>query len=360
MFPANTSTLPPGGIVDTVITEVTGNVSTLNSTVATLGIGGVFTGDGEDVSNYKSIGLFAVASHVSAVGGMQLQFSTDNVWADPLVINTKTFSLSAATPTFYNIPVEARYFRIVYTNGAVAQTYFRLQVIYHATMTKESTLRLSEDISGELAAQLGRSVIAGQINGEYRNVSLDAMTSVLPIMEFAHHEIHEGDSFSAYYTRTTAATNGHRSGLYIKTPADPKLCHLIVSFSSSAAASFSICEAPTIAANVGTHANIVYNRYRDSANPSGVFDNAAAPAVNRFTTLTEAEIAADGTWNTGTIIRTEPLEVGVGPKPAGGASRDIQEYILMANTAYVFLLTNTAAVANIHHILIDWYEHSTT
>jgi hypothetical protein len=177
-------------------------------------------------------------------------------------------------------------------------------------------------------------------------------------IDFAHQEIHEGDSYSAYYTLTTAATTGHRTGLYIKTPtaASGKRIHITASFSASTAANYSICEAPTIASNVGTHANAIINRYRDSTHESGCYDNATTPAVNKFTTLTEAQIAADGTWALGTVIRTEPLRVGDAPKPAGGSSRDSQEYILKANTKYVFLLTNTASSANTHFILVDWYS----
>ena len=187
---------------------------------------------------------------------------------------------------------------------------------------------------------------------------LDTITHVLSVIEYGHHEIHGGSSFTAHYALTTAATNGHRSGLYIKTPLTAPLVHAIIQFSASTAAIYTLCEAPTIAANVGTHANVIFNRYRDSATLSGCFDNAAAPAVNKFTTLTEAQIAADATWATGTILRTAPLVMGAAPKAAGGATRETQEYILKANTKYVFLITNTAADANAHHILVDWYEHT--
>ena len=177
-------------------------------------------------------------------------------------------------------------------------------------------------------------------------------------IDFGHFEIHEGDSFSAHYSLTTAATDGHRTGIYIKTANSAKLIHLVVEFSASTAAHYTICEAPTIAANTGTHGVAIFNRYRDSAITSTVQDNATSPALNKITTLTEAEIAGDGTWATGTILRTAPLSAGSGPKPAGGATRDAQEYILKANTAYVFLITNTVASANDHHILIDYYEHT--
>ena len=190
--------------------------------------------------------------------------------------------------------------------------------------------------------------------------SVDGITNALKVIDHQHHEIHSGDSFTAYYSRVTANGNGLRSGIYIKTPAAPKYIHMVVSFSCSTAASYSICEAPTIASNVGSHGNTIYNRLRDSTNPSGVFDNATVPAVGKYTTLTEAQIAADGTFNAGTVIRSEPLVAGSGPKPAGGNSRGEQEYILKANTKYIFLLTNTTEDANIHHILIDWYSHITS
>lgn len=194
----------------------------------------------------------------------------------------------------------------------------------------------------------------------YYPVEIDPITWGLHTISSDHHEIHEGASFTAYYTVTTAATDAHRSGLYIKTPEisfNTKRCHMVVSFAASTAANFSICEAPTIAANVGTHTGVIYNRYRDSIRKSACFNNATAPESGKYTTLTEAQIAGDGTWATGTVIRSEPLHIGDGPKPAGGAGRGQEEYILKANTAYVFLITNTTASANTHFILCDWYEH---
>jgi len=189
---------------------------------------------------------------------------------------------------------------------------------------------------------------------------IDPITRGINSIDTAHHQLHEGYAFTAYYVITTAATNSHRSGLYIKTsPADENSarCHMVASFASSTAANLSICESPTIAANVGTHTNLIYNRFRDSSYISKCSSNATIPLAGYFTTLTEAQIAADGTWATGTILRTEPMRFGTGPNPAGGTSRATQEYILKTNTKYVFLLTNTTADANTHHIFIDWYEH---
>ena len=189
----------------------------------------------------------------------------------------------------------------------------------------------------------------------YQVPRIDSVTHFLVGIDGPHEQIHGEDSFTAYYTITTASTNGHRSGLYILTPSVKKL-HAVISFSASTAAIYSICEAPTIAANTGTHGVVPYNRFRSSIETTRIQDNATVRAINRYTTLNEAEIAGDGTWNTGTVIRTEPLRTGDSPKPAGGTSRDTQEYVLLGDTAYVFLITNTTAAANTHHILLDWYE----
>lgn len=202
-----------------------------------------------------------------------------------------------------------------------------------------------------------KAILGKTGDNTYQTPRLDKSTHALETIEYEHHEIHSGSSFTAYYTITTAATNGHRSGLYIMTPIAKEI-HAIISFSASVAANFSLCEAPTIAADTGTDAVVIYNRNRNSSKSSLIKDNAAARAANRYTTLTEAQIAGDGTWATGTVIRTEPLIAGGGPKPAGGESRGEQEYILKHDTAYVFLITNTVATANTHHILLDWYEHT--
>jgi len=186
---------------------------------------------------------------------------------------------------------------------------------------------------------------------------LDASTHAISTIEYEHHEIHAERSFSAYYTRTTAATNAHRSGLYIKTDATIEI-HMVIHFAVSTAAYFTVCENPTIAANTGTHGVAIYNRDRNSDETSVCLDNATSAALNKYTTLNETQISGDGTWATGTILRTEPLEVGKGSKAVGGEYRGVQEYILKKSTDYVFLLTNSAASANVHHIHCDWYEHT--
>ena len=100
-------------------------VDTNNSSTAVLGSGAVFTGIATDVTGYSQVGVIVFADQNSANNGFQLQFSTDATNWDYVnnenVIANQTF--------FIAIGVRAHYCRVVYTNGTVAQTVFRLQTI---------------------------------------------------------------------------------------------------------------------------------------------------------------------------------------------------------------------------------------
>ena len=210
-------------------------------------------------------------------------------------------------------------------------------------------------IISEENLQILKAIMGKTGDNKFRPLRVDSSTHSLQTLTYEHHEIHEGRSFSASYSLTTAATDGHRTGIYLKTPSEREM-HMVMSFSATTAANLSIHESPVIDANAGTHTTPIYNRDRNSLNTSGCKNNATAPLAAFITTLTEAQIAG-ASFTAGTVLRTEPLRVGDSPKPAGGANRDAAEYILKKDTAYIFLLTNTAASANTHYILVDWYEH---
>ncbi len=192
-------------------------------------------------------------------------------------------------------------------------------------------------------------------NDTYQVPRIDPNTHAIETIENEHYEIHGGSSFTAYYTRTTDATDVHRSAIYLLTPVCCPDLHLVIHFSASFAAFFTICEGATIDINTGTNGVTILNRNRNSIKTSKARDNATAHTVNAITTFTEVQIAA-ANFVCGTTIRTEPIIAGGGPKPAGGEYRGVQEYILKRNTPYIFLLTNVGANANVHHIHIDWYE----
>ncbi len=137
-------------------------ISTNNSTTATLGISGVYTGTGDDVSGYTAVTVTLDSSHDSATDGMTFQFSTDNTnWDD---VYTFTYTAADGARRF-QFPVTAQYFRIVYTNGGTGQTHFRVQTILHANSTQTSVHRLADNVSADRSASVVKSAILAQTSG---------------------------------------------------------------------------------------------------------------------------------------------------------------------------------------------------
>ena len=112
-------------------------VSTLNSSTAALGIGGVFTGTSENVADYAEVRIVVFTDQVSATDGLSVQQSPDGTNWD--IIDTLT--VPASTGKTYGFGISARFYRIVYTNGGTANTVFRLQSVLHRVRTKPSSVR---------------------------------------------------------------------------------------------------------------------------------------------------------------------------------------------------------------------------
>ncbi len=131
-----------------------------NSSVIPLGISGVFTGTGEDVKDYATITLLVKSDEASATDGLSLEYSPDGTnWDD----NDK-YTVSADSAKALTLWPEGRFFRVVYTNGGTAQTFFRLQVIYHYHRTKPSSHRIGDLAAVDIAendAELVFGVVVG-------------------------------------------------------------------------------------------------------------------------------------------------------------------------------------------------------
>lgn len=120
-------------------------VSTSNSSIITLGGGVTFTGVSEDVSNFAEMRITVTASHASAVDGLSIQQSTDNVNWDI----TDVYTIPAATGKTFVVPRQAKWFRTVYTNGGTSQSYFRLSALLNRMGTEPSSQRASDAYSNE-------------------------------------------------------------------------------------------------------------------------------------------------------------------------------------------------------------------
>ena len=145
-------------------------VDTNNSTTTVLDPGGVnvFTGTATDILFYAEIGINVYTSHASATDGLSIQFSSDGTNWDHIDV----FTIAAATGKTFSFQPVAQFFRVVYTNGAVLQTEFRLQTLLHKAYIKSSSHRTKDNISGEDDAELVKSVLSGEDpDGVFQNVS---------------------------------------------------------------------------------------------------------------------------------------------------------------------------------------------
>ena len=132
----------PAGVnaIGTVAVGSNSLVSTANSTAVNLAAAAVFTGTSEDVSEYSTIAVTVFASHASATDGLSVQQSADGANWD----NTDVYSIPAATGKIFSFGVAARFYRLVYTNGATLTTSLRIQTIHSKNAKKASSVRPSD------------------------------------------------------------------------------------------------------------------------------------------------------------------------------------------------------------------------
>lgn len=144
-----------------------GVVSLGNSTASPLGGGGVFTGISHDIKDGVTVNVVAFSNVASATDGLSLQFSPDGINWDI----TEAHTVSAGVGFDHVVRGKARYFRVVYTNGAVTQTVFRLAVLIKNTAVSLTLERIDSIIQSDHDAALVRAVLTAlKPNGDYTNI----------------------------------------------------------------------------------------------------------------------------------------------------------------------------------------------
>jgi hypothetical protein len=137
-------------------------VDSNNSTTSTLGIGAAFTGTGVDLLSYSSVSVIIHASHSSATDGMLFQYSSDDSNWD----KTLTFTFTGGNGgRVFQLPIHARYFRFVYTNGGTAQTHFRVQTLLLHVTPQQTTHRLIDDVNPDRSVAVTKAAIIAQAAG---------------------------------------------------------------------------------------------------------------------------------------------------------------------------------------------------
>lgn len=137
--------LPAATVTALTPTSRASLVSTVNSTSANLAGAAVFTGTSEDVKDYAVVQIAVFSSHASATDGLSLQQSIDGTNWDII----DTFTVPAATGKTFSVQVAARYYRLVYTNGATLTTSLRISSTYHYVASRSASQRPSDARANE-------------------------------------------------------------------------------------------------------------------------------------------------------------------------------------------------------------------
>ena len=145
-------------------------ISQGNSSTTLLGAGETFTGKGlELLDGSGQITVSFYADVDSATNGVKFQYSHDGITWKTATENG--FSYTAPRLARYQYGINARYFRVQYTNGATPQTEFSLQTILLANASRTSIHRLGDNVSAERSVELVKAGITGENpNGIFTNV----------------------------------------------------------------------------------------------------------------------------------------------------------------------------------------------
>lgn len=114
---------------DTAEETLNASLSVFNTSTIALAGNASFAGTWEDCSKYSCIRVSALSNVSSASAGVSIQFGIAAAQQDA----SRTYSLLAGIPLTVVTDIMGRYFRVVFTNGASAQTTFSLATRWSST-----------------------------------------------------------------------------------------------------------------------------------------------------------------------------------------------------------------------------------
>ncbi|MFA9409578.1 MAG: hypothetical protein ACERKJ_12200 [Candidatus Dadabacteria bacterium] len=173
--------------------------------------------------------------------------------------------------------------------------------------------------------------------------SMDRSTNALSILDYAHHEIHDGNSWHIYDTSADMSAQVENAlEIQFTTPAaSVGLVHAIFGGYVGAAWLFDLREGQTAGGANGAAIVTEVNRRRGSGD--GV-------ASHGMTFLKDSEVGTGGT-----VLMSKNYGSGSGPFAEGGTAREINEWVLAAATIYqVRALSDNAVAGNLY---MDFYLH---
>lgn len=122
------ATQPVSGTVTANATISNAGLVVYTDSATNLGVSATFTGTSRDGGATPAYNYFIVNAFADQAGTVRVEKSTDNTnWRRA----SKDIAVAANAPEEITVKVTARYHRVVYVNGGVAQTVFSLTSGYH-------------------------------------------------------------------------------------------------------------------------------------------------------------------------------------------------------------------------------------
>lgn len=146
------------------------SISQTNSSDVPLIGGGTFTGDWIDTTGIGIVYISAYSDVGSATDGLIVEQSTDGITAH----FDDVFTIPADLGKNFSINPHAKFLRVRYINGPIAQTVFALQTkLNHNGLA--SSHRVRDDITTEEDARLVKSILSIKANAsnQYKNIELN-------------------------------------------------------------------------------------------------------------------------------------------------------------------------------------------
>ncbi len=190
-----------------------------NSSTSTLGSGSVFTGSGTLTTGFDNLFILIKSNVDSASGGIQIQFSNDNLFFETLY--TDTYYATGYFQKSYLIP--KKYARVLYTNGTASQSSFELTtrlstnavggsgVQNNSITVFDNEVEATLDAFGKLRVSMPNTLldIRFPANSAASGANANFLKNGLQICTKSN------GSYSATYEKSKAIISGSGTGYYI-------------------------------------------------------------------------------------------------------------------------------------------------
>lgn len=171
---------------------------------------------------------------------------------------------------------------------------------------------------------------------------VDDTTGVVMIIDYIHHETHEGNSFVV--KKVNDLTINNVSDIQIVTPNTNKKLHMRFAVECEAETNWWIYEGVSIETQGTELTSINRNRNSDNTSAASIYQilNASIGDANADTDISSAILIASGIAGSG--------------KSNVDVDASYHEYILKKDTTYSFRYE--AAAAGYIDLTLNWYEHA--